>query len=312
VTGDAGRRRRRARSGRRAPLWLVATAGAACIAVLIFAVTAGRGASCTAPAAVPAADVSTTGEATDYTLASGTIGNCSLYAPPDDLYVALPPSQYADGTQCGSYLQVKGPSGTVRVKVVDQCPECATGHIDLSRTAFADIGVLSQGIIPVTFSTVVDPQLPGPMTVQVKPGSSQYWLSVVVDNTGNPLAQIQASSAGGSRQELTRTSYDFWVAQAGLGPGPFAITVTDDVGHTAEFGGVVLEPGVVQTTSTWMYGAGPAPAATTETTPATPTFTAAAATAATTIPATTVGMPSPALPPVASSAAGPSNAAARC
>jgi len=259
---------------------------------------------------MPAADASTAGEATNYTLASGTIGNCSLYAPADNLYVALPPSEYAGGTQCGSYLLVRGPKGTVRVKVIDQCPECATGHIDLSRTAFAEIGVLSQGIIPVTFGTVVDPALPGPLTVQVKPGSSQYWLSIVVDDTGNPLARIQASSAGGSRQELTRTSYNFWVAQSGLGPGPFSITVTDDVGNSAAFTGIVLKPGAFQTTSTWMYGAGAEPAATTvaPTPSTTPVPTSAAASPTSTV-ATTPPSAATTLPAVLSA---PPAAAARC
>ena len=316
VTGGAGRRRR-AGARRRAPLWLAATAATACIAVLIVATTGNKSSACTAsaPAVALAADASTTGEATYYTLDSGSIGNCSFEAPADNLYVALPASEYADGTPCGSYLQVKGPSGSVRVKVVDQCPECAAGHIDLSKTAFADIGAISQGVIPVTYSTIVDPALPGPLTAQVKSGSSKYWLAILIDNTGNPLSKVLVSSAGGSRQALTRTDYNYWIAASGLGSGPFSITVTDDAGNTSQFGGIALKPGDTQATSTWMYGSGAVPPATPKTTPAAPSTTTAPATATTsaaTPTATTATTFTPTLPPGTSAATTVRAAAGHC
>lgn len=94
--------------------------------------------------AVPAEALSTTsGEATHYVLQSGG-GNCSYPGPPaDQLYVALPPSQYGAASACGSYLDVTGPNGSVQVEVVNQCPECQTGHIDLSDQAFERIAPLA-------------------------------------------------------------------------------------------------------------------------------------------------------------------------
>jgi expansin len=262
VIGGGGSRRRRARTRWAAPLGVVgaALAGAGCLAVLIVTGTDGHGSACAAARPVfglaAAEDAVTTGEATNYTLATDQIGNCSLIPPPDGLYVALSPAEYADGTRCGGYLRVTGPSGTVLVKIIDQCPPCAAGHIDLSRTAFAQIGQLSQGIIPVSYRTVVDPVLPGPLTFQVKEGSSQYWLAIRVDDEGNALTGVRAASAGGSAQNLVQTDYNYWIAQSGLGPGPFSITLTDDVGHTVEVSGIRLDPEVVQQTSVWMYGAG--------------------------------------------------------
>jgi expansin (peptidoglycan-binding protein) len=64
----------------------------------------------------------------------------------------------------------------VRVKVTDSCPECAAGHLDLSRTAFKKIGNEVDGIIPITYKTVTGVTTPGPISVRVKEGSSQYWL----------------------------------------------------------------------------------------------------------------------------------------
>ncbi len=67
----------------------------------------------------------------------------------------------------------------MRVKVVDQCPECAAGHIDLSEAAFARLAPLSAGLVNVSYTPVTDPPLPGPVSVEVKQGSSQYWLALL-------------------------------------------------------------------------------------------------------------------------------------
>jgi expansin (peptidoglycan-binding protein) len=70
----------------------------------------------------------------------GAGGNCSLpAAPADRLYVALGPSEYSAGAACGGHLDVTGPRGKVRVLIMDQCPECQPGHLDLSKEAFARI-----------------------------------------------------------------------------------------------------------------------------------------------------------------------------
>src|SRR2546425_1073836 len=84
-----------------------------------------------------AADSAVTGKATFYRLDGG--GDCSVTPPADGLFVALPHDEYTASDRCGSYLNVRGPGGTVRVEVIDHCPDCEPGHIDLSRTAFAKI-----------------------------------------------------------------------------------------------------------------------------------------------------------------------------
>ena len=110
------------------------------------------------------------------------MGNCSYPSPPaGQLYVALPPSEYGGSAACGSYLQVSGPDGSVTVEVVDQCPECQAGHIDLSEQAFAKIAPLSAGLVPVTYRTIADPPLPAPLSMLVKAGSSAYYLALLPD-----------------------------------------------------------------------------------------------------------------------------------
>jgi len=248
---QSGRRRRRARIRIR-PVYVLFSALLAG-ATLIGAVYATQGASC--PKAL-AASAATTGQATHYMLTSGG-GNCSYPGPPaDGLFVALSPGEYASGAACGEYLDVTGPGGTVRVEVIDQCPECAAGHIDLSETAFARLAPLVKGIVPITYRRVLNPTPPGPLSLRVKEGSSAYWLALLVMDHGNALTRVRVSSGGGAWHDLTRASYNYWIYASGLGSGPFTVAITDDQGHTATVGGVKLEPGVVQSSTVYMYGAG--------------------------------------------------------
>jgi expansin len=202
------------------------------------------------------------GEATHYVLAPGT-GNCSYPGlPAGQLYAALSPAEYDSGAACGSYVQVSGPDGSVTAEVVDQCPPCGTGHIDLSEAAFARIAPLGDGLVSVSYRTLANPPLPGPLSVLVKTGSSAYYLALLPMNTGNALASVQASGPGRGWQPLSRASYGYWLAPAGLGPGPFTLRLTDSQGHQATLAGITLSPGTVQATRTWMYsGAAAGPAA---------------------------------------------------
>ena len=118
--------------------------------------------------------------------------------------------------------------------------------------------------------------------MEVKQGSSQYWLALLADNTGNPLASVQVETASGGWVSLARANYNYWIAQSGAGAGPFTVRLTDTEGHTVTVRDVALNPGAVQSTGTYMYGAGsaqPAPTAAPSSAAPTPTPTSASAAA---------------------------------
>jgi expansin (peptidoglycan-binding protein) len=217
-----------------------AAGGRACAAVLS---AAGQ------PGTIP-------GTATHYVLQG--LPNCSYPSPPaNQLFVALPPDQYDSAAACGGYMEVNGPDGSVRVEVIDQCPPCGAGHIDLSEAAFSAIAPLNPGLISVTYQYLVNPPLPGPVSLRVKETSSQYWLALLVMNTGNPLASVQLENQPtGSWYDLAQANYNYWVASSGAGTGPFTVRITDSAGHVVTVSGITLSPAVVQQTGTWMYGAG--------------------------------------------------------
>ncbi|RIV36818.1 hypothetical protein D2L64_18600 [Micromonospora radicis] len=220
----------------------------------------GAAPACAAPvrpvAAPPAAGVTKQGKATFYDSA-GAGGNCSNpAAPADRLYVALGPQEYADGAACGGYLDVTGPKGKVRVMVMDQCPECGPGHLDLSREAFARIADPVRGIVEVSYRLVVDPPLVGPLTFRIKEGASQWWFAVLVAGHGNPLRSVEVRQGGsGGWRAAVRESYNYWLIDSGAGPGPYQIRVTDSRGHRVTATGIRIAPGQVQRSAVRMYGA---------------------------------------------------------
>jgi hypothetical protein len=225
---------------------------AAVVLVLGIGQVAG-GRACASVVSGAAAGATTSQTATHYVLAG--LPNCGYTAPADGLFVALPAPEYAGAAGCGGYLEVSGPGGSVRVKVIDQCPECAAGHIDLSETAFARLAPLPAGLINVSYTQLANPALPGPVAVTVKQGSSQYWLALLIDNTGNPLTAVQVQTSSGWLS-LARASYNYWIAASGAGQGPFTVRLTDTQGHQVTVAGITLSPGAVQSTGTWMYGSG--------------------------------------------------------
>ncbi|MEH1097901.1 expansin EXLX1 family cellulose-binding protein [Micromonospora sp. CPCC 205561] len=258
-----GRRRAPRSPARR---WLAAGGVTAIAAVLGLSLTlrSGPTPACAAPpalAAPPAAGVLHEGEATFYD-SKGAGGNCSYPAAPlNRLYVALGPDEYAAGAACGGYLDVTGPQGTVRVLVMDQCPECARGHLDLSPEAFARIADPVEGVVRVRYRAVVDPPLPGPLTFRMKEGSSQWWFAVQVAGHGNPLRAVEVRQAGaGGWRSAAREDYNYWLVPSGAGPGPYEIRVTDSRGHRVTATGVRLAPGQVQRGAVRMYGRGAAAA----------------------------------------------------
>ncbi|HEU4349859.1 MAG TPA: expansin EXLX1 family cellulose-binding protein [Actinoplanes sp.] len=235
---------------------LLATGGAVVLAgvVGVALLLQHGGSACAAPPPTAAKR----GEATFYDLGSGT-GNCSFPSrPANDLFVALGGSEYSGSAACGSYLDVTGPKGGVRVKVIDSCPPCEPGHIDLSRTAFKKIADELDGIVPVTYRRVANPAVPGSISVRLKEGSSRYWFAVLIDNHANPLTGVKVSSRGGSARPATRADYNYWIIEGGAGPGPFTITVSDSYGKRTTLSGIKLSPGVTQRTAS--RAAAPSPA----------------------------------------------------
>ena len=177
-----------------------------------------------------------TGIATYY--AATGAGACSFDPSPNDLMVAaMNNDEYNNAAYCGAYVLVTGPKGSVTVRIVDLCPECHTGHLDLSREAFAAIADLPLGVVPITWR-VVSPDIAGPIAYHFKEGSNQWWTAVQIRNHRNPIAKFEYWN-GSQWVTVPRVSYNFFVqTNPGMGVGPYTFRVTDSYSNTLTDSGI--------------------------------------------------------------------------
>ncbi|MFL5343808.1 MAG: expansin EXLX1 family cellulose-binding protein [Hyalangium sp.] len=158
-------------------------------------------------------------------------GNCSYDASPNDMDVAaIDMPQYANSAMCGACAEVDGPQGTVTVRIVDSCPECPAGHLDLSKEAFAKISPVDAGRVQTQWR-LVSCAVQGPVRYRIKEGSSADWVAIQVRNHRLPIQKLEWNKSG-SWVDVQRESYNYFVAPAGMGPGPVKIRITATDGQT--------------------------------------------------------------------------------
>jgi expansin len=176
------------------------------------------------------------GEGTYYDIKLfGNFGNCSFpstnFSP--FLIGAMNRSQYGLADFCGACAEVTGPKGgKVIVTIIDQCPECKMGDIDLSPEAFDYLAPRIDGRIKISWKLVPCP-LSSPVQLYIKEGSSQYWCAVQVRNHRNKIEKLEYWN-GSAYVALPRQDFNYFLADKGLGVGPFKFRITDVYGNTIE------------------------------------------------------------------------------
>jgi expansin (peptidoglycan-binding protein) len=182
-----------------------------------------------------------TGEATFYNADGG--GNCSFDPSPADLMVAaMNEIDYHGSLLCGAYIQLTGPKATIVVRVVDRCPECPSGNIDLSAEAFAQIADPIQGRVPISWR-VISPAIDGPIAYHFKDGSSKWWLAVQIRNHRNPIWRVEFQDTDGTFKDLERQQYNYFVEpadHASAVPEVLTLRVTDIYGASLTDSGIAL------------------------------------------------------------------------
>jgi len=178
-----------------------------------------------------------TGDGTYY--AATGAGACSFDASTDKplLVGAMNAPDYANSGVCGACAHLKGPMGEVTVRIVDLCPECQHGDIDLSPDAFAMLAPLPDGRIDISWQ-FVPCEAPGPIVYHFKEGSNQWWTAVQIRNHTNAIGKFEWRSDDGAWHEVTRLDYNYFVEDKGMGPGPYTVRVTDVYGNVLEDSGI--------------------------------------------------------------------------
>ncbi|KAJ1983779.1 hypothetical protein H4R34_001067 [Dimargaris verticillata] len=98
-----------------------------------------------------------TGEGTYYNPSVG-LGSCGEQHADSDMVVALNAPQYGESANpnnspaCGRKVVITGSKGTTEAIVVDKCPPCKHGDVDMSPAVFDKIGNQADGRVPISWA----------------------------------------------------------------------------------------------------------------------------------------------------------------
>lgn len=170
------------------------------------------------------------GEATYY--AATGAGACMFDESPNDLMVAaINAPDWSGSSWCGACARVDGPMGTITVRIVDLCPECQSGDLDLSPQAFEQIAPLEHGRVGIDW-TFVSCDVSGSVRYRYKDGTNPWWTAVQVLNHALPIASLEWSDDGSSFQAAPRQDYNYFLDAAGFGENPVTVRITAVDGQT--------------------------------------------------------------------------------
>ncbi|KAE8965800.1 hypothetical protein PR003_g23426 [Phytophthora rubi] len=250
--------------------------------------------------ALAGGDTYFTGDGTSYTLGQVSAGNCNFMYDPGvgDYYAALNSEQWDSTLNCGRCAEVScddsrcsDTSSTVTVYIVDKCPECSEGDLDLSPTVFKQL----TGSDPSRYSIkwkFVDCPVTGNIEYCTKSGSSSSWLAVQPANFANGVASMKIANQdvtmvdscyyfllnGGSNVDMSAVDVELTSFSGETITETLSLTADSCTAGTSNFGGsTTKQSSTSQTSQTTSAPATTAPTPTTPTpTPTTPTPTTAA------------------------------------
>lgn len=174
-----------------------------------------------------------TGEGTYYDFADGS-GACMFDPSPNDMNIAAINSSQWDGSAwCGACADVEGPKGSVRIRIVDLCPECPQGNLDFSPQAFDRIAERVAGRVSITWK-FVPCDVSGPISYKYKDGANQWWTAVQVRNHRIPVATLEWSSDDTTWNLMVRQDYNYFLDENGFGTSPVRVRVTAIDGQVLE------------------------------------------------------------------------------
>ncbi|ETO73090.1 hypothetical protein F442_10790 [Phytophthora nicotianae P10297] len=146
------------------------------------------------------ADEYFTGDGTAYTLGDTSSGNCNMmsalnFATTD--YAALNNEQWSGLQNCGRCAEVScadkrcaDQTKSVVVQILDRCPECKHGDLDLSPSVFKTL----TGSHPSRYTIkwkFVDCPMAGNVNYCLKGGSNNYWTAIQPTNVATGVTSLK-------------------------------------------------------------------------------------------------------------------------
>lgn len=150
------------------------------------------------------------GDGTPYHLSAVGNGNCafmSAWSQASTNYVALNRPQWDSLTHCGQCIEAtcisskcKNRNTAVTLQVVDQCPECKYGDLDMSPSALIKIVGSNPGRIEIGWKYVDCPK-PDTIKVCLKEGSNKWWVAIQPTNTRIAVKSLSINDRPGKMLE---------------------------------------------------------------------------------------------------------------
>lgn len=167
-------------------------------------------------------------DGTYYTDTAGS-GACAIEWAAGEHIAAMNAVQWDGSAHCGECLMVTGPLGSTLVKVVDLCPECISGDLDLSLAAFSAIANPIDGRVSIIWQRVECPVV-GNFNFRFE-GSNPFYLKL---QALNHRQGVQAMSVfhNGNYQTMARSSDNHfeYLPGAEMMP-PLSIRLTSTTGQ---------------------------------------------------------------------------------
>lgn len=164
-------------------------------------------------------------------VAGGSGGNCTLPVEEDDFYhAAMNEIQYDDGNACGACVKIFGPNYSITLKIVDRCPECLPGDIDLSEQAFAQIANPIDGRVPISWYYVPCPDSKT-ISIAYHESMNPYFFRAQIRNHRYAIKELAFRNASGNYISIDRENYNAFVYAGGIDEdksqyGPYAFKIT--------------------------------------------------------------------------------------
>ena len=152
-------------------------------------------------------------------------------------FAAMNKHQWNSGLVCGKCISVKciDPQcknhDSVILKIVDECPECKYGDVDLSIPAYDKVTGLWPNRLKFQWDWTPCPPdyVQGDIKMFPKAGSNKYWKAFYFSNARYPIAEAWLDGI-----QMKRQQYNFWTYSGETGSGPHKFTLKSSTGETVE------------------------------------------------------------------------------
>lgn len=140
-------------------------------------------------------------------------------------FVAMNSEQWADGSTCGRCVRARCTDSQctnndfVTLYVVDKCPECKYGDLDMSIPAYKQVTGLWPNRLEIEWEwTTCAQDMTGSIHWDPKDGSNENWQAFYVSNPAQALKSVMLNG-----KELQRQTFNFWVHSSSLGSAPYEL-----------------------------------------------------------------------------------------